>query len=121
MWHGGGTYLSSFDLLLEIIHADIGPDIPRKINQNAVDSLDGIAVGCQMIIMLNLGRWVGAFQPQNPFNKCMTKGMPVVVWVGCMVCIETASCTTKFCRKGDAVQAVNLCIKATDKHGPFLP
>ena len=56
MRHGGGSHFPFPDLLLEIVHGDVGPDIPVQIDQDGVDTLQPVKEGGHMVVMLYLGR-----------------------------------------------------------------
>ena len=54
MWHCRRADFIILDLLLEIIHRDIGPKISVQIYEYGIDPCKGITQGGQMIVMLNL-------------------------------------------------------------------
>ena len=53
--HGGTANLARKNLLLEIPHRDILPQISARVQQNGVHSHQIVAEGSQIIVMFNLG------------------------------------------------------------------
>ena len=74
MGHGRGTYLIFFDLLLEIIHGNIGPDIAAEVGKNGIDAFQGIEVSGKVIVMLYLCGNLQPVQPQYIIHKVIKVG-----------------------------------------------
>ena len=54
MGHRTGTYLTCLDLLLEVLHGDIHPEITIQIDDDGVDTTNGIKDGAQIVVIANL-------------------------------------------------------------------
>ena len=55
MRHSGRPYFFFFNMLLEIIHGNIGPHVPAQINANCVNAAKTMAQSSQMVVMFYLG------------------------------------------------------------------
>ncbi len=55
MRHGRGADLVLGDLLVEIFHGDVGPDVAAQINQNRVDAAEAVEDGRKVVVVVNLG------------------------------------------------------------------
>jgi len=55
MWHSRRTDLTRLDLLLEILHGDILPEVTIQVDQDRIDTLQAIEDRCQIIIIRDLG------------------------------------------------------------------
>ena len=82
MWHGRRTDFSGFDLLLEVVHGDVGPNVAVQVHQNRVDAPKGIAPGGQVIVVLDLGRGAAAVKAENPFDEAVAEFNPIGGRVG---------------------------------------
>ena len=54
MRHGTGTYFTRFNLLLEIFHRDVLPEVAVHVNHNGIDAFHRIKNGSQIIIIRDL-------------------------------------------------------------------
>ncbi len=73
VWHGTRTNLTSLDLLLEVIHRDIHPEVTVQVDDDGVDTADGIKDSTQMIIVANLSSILLALQTQLLADKLVAK------------------------------------------------
>ena len=55
MGHGGRAYFAFHGFLLEVAQGNITPDIPVQINQNGVESSNGVVELGDVIVGFNLG------------------------------------------------------------------
>ena len=62
MWHSRRTDLTRLDLLLEILHGDILPEVTIQVDQDRIDTLQAIEDRCQIIIIRDLGSPLLTFQ-----------------------------------------------------------
>ena len=53
--HGAGAHLSSFDLLLEVVHRDILPEVAVKVYHYGIDALECIEYLAQSVVVADLG------------------------------------------------------------------
>src|SRR5690349_16908530 len=100
MWHCGRTYFTTLGLLFEIIHGDIGPDIPCEVNENIIDPLHAIKMSSQVIIVFNLGSELLTAQSQM-LQEFIRQFDPVSFGEGYIMRIEITRSATKFSGKGN--------------------
>ncbi len=75
--HSGGAYLTSLNGLAKIPQRDVLPHVAGEIDEDSIESLQPIAGGGQMIIMLNLSSWVATVQTQAGIHKRIGKRLPI--------------------------------------------
>ena len=68
-----------FCFLFEIIHGNIGPDIPAKINQDGIDSFHGIKMCSKIIVVFNLGVYCCRCKPKFILQKSLANLTQAVV------------------------------------------
>ena len=78
MWHGRRTYFAFFYFLLEIIHRNIGPDIPAEINQDGINPFHAIKMCGKIIVMLYLCSILLSLSPRF-FHKLIGQTNPVIL------------------------------------------
>ena len=104
MWHGTGTYLTSLDFLLEVIHRDVHPEVTVQVNDDGVDSADGIKDGTQMIIVADLSSILLTLQAQLLADELVAESFPVILRISYMMSIVITGSTTKLSCKLASLQ-----------------
>ena len=120
MRHRTGTYFPCFDLLLEIFHRDILPEVAVHINHDGIDTLHGIEDSTQVIIVGNLSGVLFSFQAKLFCNELITESFPVVCRIGYVVCIVVTGCTTKLSSDRTSLQCSQLTVQTIHEHHHFL-
>ena len=67
--HGRRTYFARFDALPEIVHAYVSPDIAAQIGQYGIDAPGGVEQGRKVVVVLDLGGHIAAFQAERLVHK----------------------------------------------------
>ena len=98
MRHGTRAHLTGLDLLFEIIHGDIHPEVAVKVDHDGIDTTHGIKDGAKPVIIGNLCRILLTLKSEFLADKGIAKLTPVILWIGHMVRIEiTRSATELSC------------------------
>ena len=58
--HGRRANFTRLDLLLEVVHGDVGPHVAIEVEENVVDALHAIKNSSQLVVVFNLGGGLGA-------------------------------------------------------------
>ena len=82
MRHGGGAGFSFLDLLLEILHRDITPDVAVEIDQDGADPFQVVEESSHVIVVIDLGGGLKSFQSQAVKDKPVGEVDPVDLWIG---------------------------------------
>src|ERR1019366_9075840 len=97
--HCTASHFPFFNLLLKIIHTDIGPHIAAKIDEYCIDPFYRVEMCGQQIVMFNLGCVLLPLNSQPVFQKCIGKTYPVSFWEGSIMCVKVAGSTAKLARE----------------------
>ena len=116
MGHGAGANLARLDLLLEVLHRDVLPEVAVHIHHDGVDAFHGIKDGAKEIVVGDLRGVLLALQSQPLSHKTIAEGYPVHIGVGHMVCIEVARGTAELGSNGQRLQEVQLLLKTIGKY-----
>ena len=120
VWHGTGAYLTCLDLLLEVLHGDVLPEVAVHVYHDGVDTLQVVEKCSQKVIIGNLGGVLLTLQTQLLIYKSGAKFLPVIGWIGYMVCIEVSGCSTELGSHRNGFQSLQLMLQAIGKHFDFL-
>ena len=121
VWHCRRPHFPFHDLLLEVIHGDVRPNVPVQIDQHSVNATKGIAPRRKVIVRLDLGGHFCSRQTEAPLHKFTSKLWPVHVGIRHMVRIELSRCTAKLGRIRGRSQRLSLSAKAIHKDLDFFP
>ena len=114
MRHCTGTYFACLDLLLEVIHRDIHPEVTIKVDDDGVDTTHGIKDGCKPVVIGNLSSILFTLKTKLLTHKLIAELLPVVLRIGDMMSIVVASSTTELGSDGCFLQGTQLLLKAID-------
>ena len=101
MGHRTRTYFTFFDSLFEVVHAHIGPNIARKINQNRIDALPIVELSRQEIVRFNLRSKRHAIQTQIFTHKFIAKSQPIRIRESHVMGVVIAGSPTKLSGIGE--------------------
>ena len=101
MRHGRGTHFPFLDLLLEVLHGDIGPHIPVQVDQDGIDPFQPVEQGSHMVVVLYLGGGEGVMKPQMILRKVLPEFLPPDRRIRHMVCIEVPGSSPELGRVGN--------------------
>ena len=118
--HRTGAHLTGFNLLLEVLHRDILPEVAVHINHHRVDALHGIKDGRQIIIVGYLGSILLTLQAKFLGNELVAERFPVILRISHMMSIVITSGTTELCCQRTSFQCCQLPFQAVDKDHHFL-
>ena len=120
MGHRRGPDLSGYDLLLKIIHRDIGPHIAAEIDQDGVDALHGLEERGQVVVVFDLSGRFGADHPQDLLYKTISEPVPVDTGISDYMCVEIPGGAAEFCTDRNESQLVELVVKTLDENVDLL-
>ena len=60
MRHGRRTDFTSLNLLLEVIHTHVGPNVATQVDEDIVYTFEGIELRGDIVVVFNLGCRVAA-------------------------------------------------------------
>mmetsp|Transcript_106938 Transcript_106938/g.319764 ORF Transcript_106938/g.319764 Transcript_106938/m.319764 type:complete len:425 (+) Transcript_106938:335-1609(+) len=113
--HGAGPDLSCHDLLLEVLHGDIHPDVAAHVHEDGVDALHRIENGAHVIVVLNLRGVLLPLQPKARLAELICEGPPVDVLVRHQVGIHVPCGPPKLARVRDLPQEPELSLQTLDE------
>ena len=119
--HGAGTYFTGFNLLLEIFHGNILPEVTVHIDHYRIYALHSIEYSRQIIIIRNLRSIFFTFQAQFFSNKPVTKCFPVELRISHMMRIVISGSTTELGSKRTRLQSSQLAFKTIYKYHHLFP
>lgn len=106
MRHGAGAYLAGFDLLLEVIHGDVHPEVAVEVDDDGVDAANAIEDSGQIVIVADLCGPLLTLESEFLFDEAVAECFPVVGGVGHVVGIEVAGGSTELCGDFACLQGV---------------
>ena len=116
MGHGARSDLPGLDLLFEVLHRNVGPHVPREVDEDGVDALHVVEDGRQVVVVLDLRGVLRAAQPQRLVHESVGKSHPVDFGVGCAVGVEVARGAAELGRNGDVVEHEQLLFEPLDEY-----
>ena len=120
MGHRRTAYFAFLRFLFEIVHGDIRPDIPAKINQDRIDAADVIEMRSKMIIVLNLCGVLLPLQTQFLRAEIIREAYPVRFGIGHIVCIEIARGPAELAGIRDMFHQCHLVFQSLHKYQDLL-
>ena len=120
MWHRTGANFTSLDLLLEIIHRDIHPEVAIEVDDDGIDTTHGIEDSTQPVVVGNLSRELLALKAQLLTHEAIAKLTPVVLGICYMVSVEITCCTTKLSSHRRLFQTAQLLFQTIDIYHHLL-
>ena len=120
MGHSTGTYLAGLDLLLEVIHRDVHPEVTVQVDDNRIDTAHGIKDGCQPVVVGNLSSVLFTLQTQFLAHEAVAELTPVVLGICHMMGIIITGCTTELSRNRHLLQRAQLFLQTIDVNHDFL-
>ena len=118
--HRAGAHLTGFNLLLEVFHRDILPEVTVHINHHRIDALHGIKDGRQIIVIGYLGSILLAFQAKLFGNELIAECLPVIFRISHMMGIVITRSATELCCHRTSLQRCQLAFQTVDKHHYLL-
>ena len=99
MRHGRGANFAGNRLLLKVTQRNVTPDVTVEIEQDSVETCNGIKQLGNVIMRLDLR---GKCIPGNAQagNKIFRDGVPVQLWVSRQVGVVVTYCTVNFTQQG---------------------
>ena len=113
MGHRARAHLASLDLLLEIFHRNVLPEVAVQVKDNRVDTLHRIEYGREIVVVGNLRGELLALDAQALREKRIGKPEPVDFWIGDAVCVEVACGAAEFAADGRGFEQRELLLEAS--------
>ena len=120
MRHRAAAHLTGLDFLLEILVADVRPNVFAKVHQDDLDAANGIAPLGQPIVMFDLRGDLAARQPEAFTDKPVGKGDPICVRIRRQMRIKLPRSSTKLGRIIQGLQFCQLNIQAIHENSPLF-
>ena len=121
MRHGTGTDLTDFNLLFEVLHRHVLPEVTVQVYQNRIDALHGIENRSQIVVIGNLGRIFLTLQSQLISHKIIAERLPIVTGVGHMMGIVIPRRSAELGCNGARFKHLQLAFQTIDKYHNFFP
>ena len=116
MRHCAWTNLSGFNLLFEILHRDILPEVTVHVNHHRIDALHCIEDGGQIVIIGNLSRIFFTLQAQLLCDKFIAESFPVILRISHVMRIVITRSATKFSGYRASLQRSQLTFQTVHEH-----
>ena len=113
--HGARSDLPGLDLLFEVLHQNVGPHVPREVDEDGVDALHVVEDRREVVVMLDLGRILRTLQPQAVVHKSIGKSHPIHRRISYVMRVEIARRTAELGRHGQRAQLRQLLLKPLDE------
>ncbi len=114
MRHSAGANLASLNLLFEIIHGDIHPEVAVKVDDDGVDATDAVEDSSQIIVVADLRGPLLTLQSELLADELIGESLPVVVGISHVMGVEVTGGTTELRRYLAGFQCVELFGEAID-------
>ena len=112
--HGARAHLALLDLLLEVVHGDVHPEVAVQVDDDGVDAAHGVEHGGQVVVVRDLRGVLLALQPQLLLYEAVGKVAPVILRIGHMVGVQVARGTAELGRQRRVLQRAQLLLQAVD-------
>ena len=119
MRHGRRTYLTLFDLLLEILHRDVLPEVPVEVDDDCIDAAQRVEQRGQVVVVGDLGRPRLPLDTESLFQETVPEGGPVDVRIGKVMGIEVTRGTTEFTAHRHGLEQFDLFFETIAEY-PYL-
>ena len=120
MRHSAGTNLSLLDLLLEVVHGDIHPEVAVKIDDDGIDAAHSIEDSAEIVVVADLCGPLLTLQSEFLTDEAVGESLPVIVGISHMMGIEVARSATELCGDLASLQTVELFGQTIDVDHDFL-
>ena len=120
VWHGRRTHLSGHDLLLQITHGHVEPDVAIQVEQNLIPPLQRVEQLRHAVVALDL-RGERVLREAERLNNALGECHPVDLWRGGVVRIIVADGSIHLRGEDDGVNLPGLTAQAMDKDCQFFP
>ena len=120
MGHCTRTYLASLNLLLEVFHRDIHPEVTIQVNDNGIDATHSIKDSTQPVVVRNLGSPLLTLQSQFLADKLIAELAPIILGISYMVSIIVTRSATKLSGNRRILQSAQLLFQTIDINHDFL-
>ena len=112
--HSTGAYLASLNLLLEVVHGDIHPEVAAEVDDDGVDAAHGVEDGTKPVVVADLRGVLLTLQTELLSHEGVAEVAPVVLRISHMMGVEITGGTTELRRNGNLLQATQLLFKTVD-------
>ena len=119
-WHWNRS-LTGFNLLFEVLHRHVLPEVTVQVYQNRIDALHGIENRSQIVVIGNLGRIFLTLQPQLISHKIIAERLPIVTGVGHMMGIVIPRRSAELGCNGARFKHLQLAFQTIGKYPNFFP
>ncbi len=106
MGHGTAAHLASLDLLAEVLHGDVLPEVAVHVDDDGVYALHGIEDGTEGVVVAYLGGVFLSFESQFITQELLAELVPIAGGVCHVVGIEVARCTTELGGDGTSLEGI---------------
>ena len=96
MRHSTAANFSGLDLLLEIVHGDIHPEITVQVDDYGVDATHGIEHTTKPVVIGNLSGILLTFQSEFFTDELIAELPPIVLRISHMMSIEISRGSSEF-------------------------
>ena len=114
MGHGTGAHLAGLDLLFEVVHGDIHPEVAAEVDDDGVDTAHGVEDGAEPVVVADLRGILLTLQAELVGDEGIAELPPVVLRIGHMVGVEVAGSPAELRRDRQFLQSAKLLFKAVD-------
>ena len=120
MRHCRRTHFTCLDLLLEIFHRHIHPEVSVEVDDDGIDTLHRVEDGTQIVVVADLSGPLLTFQAQLLADELVAESLPVVLRISDVMRIVVARRTTKLGCNLAGLQLVQLLRQTIDIHHHLL-
>src|SRR5574344_2397763 len=120
MGHCTRSHLTSFNLLLEVFHGNIHPEITVQVYYNRIYPTHGIKESTKKIIITDLCGILLTLQTELLTYEAIAECLPVIVRISHMMSIIITCSTTKLCCDGHLLEGFQLLFQTIYKYHNFL-
>ena len=118
--HGGRTDFACFDFLFEVTQRNVAPNIAVEVDQNRVDTADGLEEFRHIVVRLDLNGVGVEGQAEADFNKVAAMGFPIHIGISDHMGIVVADCAIDFAEELLRLQVFKLTLQAVHDIGDFF-
>mmetsp|Transcript_127896 Transcript_127896/g.408966 ORF Transcript_127896/g.408966 Transcript_127896/m.408966 type:complete len:223 (+) Transcript_127896:471-1139(+) len=118
--HGTGADFAGYNLLLEVVHGHIHPDVPAHVRQDGVDPLHCVEDRAHVVVVLDLCGVLLPLQAELLRAEGVAEAAPVDVGEGHQVGVHVACGASELARVRNRGQQLQLPLDALDVHLELL-
>ena len=118
--HGAAAHFTGLCALPEVVHADVGPQVPAEVHQDRVHPAHGVQQGGQVVVVLDLRGELLPVHAQLLPHELVGELHPVQLRIGREVRVEVAGGAAELGGVGHLAQQPQLGVQPFHEHLQFL-